>query len=73
MADQTIKGPAPQVHDGSKLRIGIIHARWNDEVIKSLVDGAVAKLKAAGVRDENIVLKSVPGSYELPFACQKCV
>lgn len=71
MADQTIKGPAPQVHDGSKLRIGIIHARWNDEVIKALVDGTVAKLKAAGVKDENIVLKSVPGSYELPFACQK--
>ncbi|EJT52417.1 6,7-dimethyl-8-ribityllumazine synthase [Trichosporon asahii var. asahii CBS 2479] len=70
MADQTIKGPAPQVHDGSKLRIGIIHARWNDEVIKALVDGTLAQLKKAGVKEENIVLKSVPGSYELPFACQ---
>lgn len=71
MADNTIKGPAPQVHDGSKLRIGIIHARWNDEVIKALLDGALAQLKKAGVKDENIVVKSVPGSYELPFACQK--
>ena len=28
-------------------------------------------LKAAGVADENIVLQSVPGSYELPYAVQK--
>lgn len=28
-------------------------------------------LKAAGVKEENIVVQSVPGSYELPYAVQR--
>jgi 6,7-dimethyl-8-ribityllumazine synthase len=56
---------------GSSLRIGIIHARWNTQIISALLSGCLAKLKASGVRDENIVIQTVPGSYELPFAVQK--
>lgn len=56
---------------GSSLRIGIIHARWNTKIIDALLQGTMKSLKAAGVRDENIVTQSVPGSYELPFAAQK--
>ncbi|KAL1304653.1 hypothetical protein AAFC00_003614 [Neodothiora populina] len=67
-----IKGiGAAKSYDGSKLRIGIVHARWNTKIIDALLDGALAKLKAAGVKDENIVLQTVPGSYELPYAVQK--
>jgi len=58
--------------DGSPLRIAIVHARWNKSVIDALVAGAVAKLKEAGVKEHNIVLQSVPGSFELPLACQRC-
>lgn len=60
-------------HDttGSGLRIGIIHARWNTKLITALLEGTVKTLKANGVKDENIVTQSVPGSYELPFAAQK--
>ncbi|KAG2147436.1 dimethylribityllumazine synthase [Suillus bovinus] len=41
------------------LRIAIVHhdARWNKT------------LKACGVKDSNIIVQSVPGSFELPFAC----
>jgi 6,7-dimethyl-8-ribityllumazine synthase len=56
---------------GSELRIGIVHARWNAKIIDALVDGAKKTLKECGVRDENIVLQTVPGSYELPFAVQR--
>jgi len=75
MSDPTIKGlPPPKVsYDGSSLRIGIIHARWNDAVISALVAGCIAKLKEQGVKSENIVVKTVPGSYELPFATQKLI
>jgi hypothetical protein len=59
--------------DGSSLRIAIVHARWNKSVIDALIAGAVAKLKEAGVKEHNIVLQSVPGSFELPLACQRCV
>ncbi|TFY66679.1 hypothetical protein EVG20_g4416 [Dentipellis fragilis] len=71
----SIKGPAPAPEslDGSPLRIAIVHARWNHTVINALVAGAVAKLRAHGVKDSNIVVESVPGSFELPLACQKVI
>lgn len=68
----SLKGPgAAQTHDGSKLRVGIVHARWNTQLIEALVKGSIKSLKAQGVKEENIVIESVPGSYELPFAVQR--
>lgn len=69
----TIKGlvKSDVQYDGSALRIAIVHARWNKEVIDALLAGAIAKLKERGVKDSNIVIESVPGSYELPLACQR--
>ncbi|MCJ1230538.1 hypothetical protein MMC12_007212 [Toensbergia leucococca] len=67
-----LKGPGEtQSHDGSNLRIAIVHARWNAKVISALVSGARNSLVAAGVKEENIVIQDVPGSYELPFAVQR--
>lgn len=59
------------IYSGSGLRVGIVHARWNSKIIDSLLDGAKKSLAAAGVKDENIVIQTVPGSYELPFAVQR--
>lgn len=69
----TIKGLQPNQtkFDGSPLRIAIVHARWNKTVIDALVEGALKKLKEAGVKDSNIVVQSVPGSFELPLACSR--
>ncbi|KAL0946552.1 hypothetical protein HGRIS_012757 [Hohenbuehelia grisea] len=70
----SIKGPSPETqYDGSSLRVAIVHARWNKTVIDALIAGAVAKLKERGVKDSNIVIQSVPGSFELPLACQKVI
>jgi 6,7-dimethyl-8-ribityllumazine synthase len=71
----TIKGlfESEVQYDGSPLRVAIVHARWNKPVIEALVAGAIAKLKERGVKDSNIVVQSVPGSFELPLACSKCV
>ena len=66
-------GSAKLQIDGSALRIAIVHARWNEKVIESLVKGAVAKLKERGVKDSNIVIESVPGSFELPLACSRYI
>ncbi|KAF2099213.1 glutamine-fructose-6-phosphate t [Rhizodiscina lignyota] len=57
--------------EGSNLRIGIIHARWNTKIIDALVAGTKKSLAAAGVKEENIVIQSVPGSYELPYAVKQ--
>ncbi|KAG5288403.1 6,7-dimethyl-8-ribityllumazine synthase [Histoplasma capsulatum G186AR] len=66
-----LKGPGTSAkHDGSDLRIAIVHARWNDRIVYSLVDGAKKALIEAGVVAENIVTQSVPGSWELPVAVE---
>lgn len=65
------KGPAPQLHDGSNLRIGVVHARWNDTIIEPLLAGVKAKLLESGVKESNIVVQTVPGSWELPIAVQR--
>lgn len=35
---------------GSDLRIGIVHARWNEKIIDALLQGVMKSLKAAGVK-----------------------
>ncbi|KAJ7578456.1 dimethylribityllumazine synthase [Mycena floridula] len=71
---ESIKGPSSEhSYDGSPLRVAIVHARWNKTVIDALVTGAVDKLKASGVKESNIVIESVPGSFELPLACSRVI
>lgn len=66
-------GQADQIYDGSDLKIGIVHARWNAPIIKALVDGAIKKLTELGVKEENIYVETVPGSFELPYGTMKFV
>jgi len=58
-------------YDGSKLKVGIIHARWNDKIIAALVNGCISKLKSFGVLEENIIVETCPGSFELPYATKR--
>jgi 6,7-dimethyl-8-ribityllumazine synthase len=55
---------------GSGLRIGIAMSRFNLEVGEGLFCGAVEELKRLGVRDEDVLLTSVPGALELPLILQ---
>lgn len=66
-------GVPDETFDGVALRVLIVHARWNTPVIASLVQGAVDTMLAAGVLRDNIVIETVPGSYELPMACARSV
>lgn len=56
---------------GSNLRVLIVHARWNTSLIEPLVEGALKKLRAHSVPDNQITIQSVPGSWELPIAVQR--
>lgn len=56
--------------DGSQLRIGIVQARFNEDVTLSLLKACTAELAALGVREENIEQVSVPGALEVPLALQ---
>jgi len=58
------------VPDAGKMRIGIVVSDWNREVTWSLLDGAVSTLKKHGTEERNIVVKHVPGSFELTLGAQ---
>jgi len=67
-----LKGPGDaQQLDGSNLRILIVHARWNSTIITPLVTGAKSRMQSLGVLPQNIIVASVPGSWELPIAVQR--
>lgn len=55
------------VPDASGMKFGIVVSEWNEEVTASMADGAIQTLKKHGVKDENIQLITVPGSFELIF------
>lgn len=48
-------------------RIGIVYSTFYKEEMKAMVDGAVKKLLQMGMKEENISLYPVPGSYEIPL------
>jgi 6,7-dimethyl-8-ribityllumazine synthase len=57
--------------DGEDLRIGIVQARFNEDVCHGLLSACLAELKHLGVADEDILHVTVPGALEIPLALQK--
>ncbi len=58
------------VSDASGMRFGIVVAEWNPEVTGALCQGAVDTLVKYGAKPENIVVKQVPGTFELTLGAQ---
>ena len=56
--------------DGHGLWIGIVAARFNEEIVERLVETAREELVRLGVRPEDTVLVRVPGAFELPIAAR---
>jgi 6,7-dimethyl-8-ribityllumazine synthase len=58
------------VPDASDMRFGIVVSDWNKEVTWSLLEGSVTTLRKHGATDDNIVIRHVPGSFELTLGAQ---
>jgi 6,7-dimethyl-8-ribityllumazine synthase len=56
--------------DASAMKVGIVVAEWNYEITSKLLEGAVNTLTANGVEASSIVVKWVPGSFELVFGAR---
>jgi 6,7-dimethyl-8-ribityllumazine synthase len=56
------------VAEGGRRAVGVVVSRFNGSVTTQLLDGALAELTAAGVRQEAITIMVVPGAFELPLA-----
>ena len=71
MATKNLSQYNPEnVPDALAMRFGIVVAEWNSEVTFALAEGAVNTLKKHGAATENIVIKYVPGTFELPLGAQ---
>ena len=61
------------VPDGSPYTIGVIAAEWNPQITDALLAGAVDTLRQHGVREENLLVRRVPGTFELSSAADMMI
>ena len=63
------KGSAAAL-DGKGLRIGIVQARFNEDITDALAKACLGELEQLGVAADDIDRMSVPGALEVPIALQ---
>lgn len=57
--------------DGAGVRVGIVQARFNENIGNGLLAACLAELSVLGVLNEDILHVTVPGALEVPLALQK--
>lgn len=58
------------VPNGADFKVGIVVSEWNDSITLNLLKGAKEALLDNGVKEENILVRFVPGAFELPLGTQ---
>jgi 6,7-dimethyl-8-ribityllumazine synthase len=58
------------VPNASKMVFGIVVSEWNEKITKGLLSGAFSTLLKHGVTEANIIVKFLPGAFELPLGAQ---
>ena len=61
------------VPSAETMKFGIIVSEWNSNITGALLDGAVNTLIKHGAKKENIIVKFVPGSFELTFGANQMI
>jgi 6,7-dimethyl-8-ribityllumazine synthase len=64
----SLSAPTPNRIDGSRFSIGVVAARFNEDLTDALLDRVTAALHAAGVKTSRVTVVRVPGSHEVPWA-----
>jgi 6,7-dimethyl-8-ribityllumazine synthase len=62
--------PTAEKIEGSGLRILVVAARYNHDLVDALLERCVGTLREAGVPEEAIDVLRVPGSGEVPYGIQ---
>lgn len=55
------------------MRFGIVVSEWNHKVTDDLMEGARSTLLKNGASEENIIIRTVPGSFELIFGASQMI
>lgn len=58
------------VPSAESMKFGIVVSEWNYKITGALLQGAVDTLRRAGCAEHNIIVRHVPGAFELPLAAQ---
>ncbi|MBU2019304.1 MAG: 6,7-dimethyl-8-ribityllumazine synthase [Bacteroidetes bacterium] len=58
------------VPNGADFKIGIVVSEWNENITLNLLEGAKQTLLDNGVPASNILVRFVPGAFELPLGAQ---
>ncbi len=58
------------ITDISDKKFAIVVAEWNTTITQALLNGAYETLLKHHVKEENIIIKTVPGSFELTLGAQ---
>ena len=58
------------VQNAENMKFGIVVAEWNNEITDALYKGAYNTLLKHGAKEENILKKYVPGTFELTLGAQ---
>ncbi len=61
------------VPDASGMKVGIVVSEWNEKITSALLEGACQTLVKHGVREEDIIVRSVSGSFELIYGSARFV
>ena len=56
--------------NGRSLKIGIVQARFSNEIGSAMLQTACLRLIELGVADKDITVATVPGALEIPLALQ---
>lgn len=59
-----------EIPNCADFKIGIVVSEWNNDITSNLLKGAKETLLECGVKESNILIKYVPGTYELPLGAQ---
>lgn len=59
------------VPSAKEMKFGIVVSEWNKKITGALLQGAIDTLKKHDALDENILIKTVPGSFELTFGANQ--
>ena len=55
---------------GRGMRVGVVQARFNENIGEGLRSGCLAELARLGVGDTDVTYATVPGALELPLTLQ---
>lgn len=66
----SLDAPSGSAVNGAPLRIGVVAARFNAELVDALLHTVFDTLLAAGVKERRIEIVRVPGSHEVPVVAQ---